>query len=312
MASRTAYESYTGVLGLQTLTNILGSHYGPGPESQERNGWGQWIRADAGGVGVDRTVATGTGFVGQYSPEVRKTYESLTNTPDELLLFFHHVPYTYRLHSGQTVIQTIYDLHYAGAEKTKQFVAQWKTLYRRVDDDRFQEVLAQLTYQSGHAIVWRDAINDWFHQISGISDAGGRVGNHPHRIEAESMELQGYIPFDVTPWESASGGRAVVCIQAQPCTAKYRFAGRKGWYDLDVEYFDQNNGISRYEVFVENQLVDDWLADSSLPATIPNGDSSTRRHIVGLALRPGYMLRIEGFPDAAEAAPLDYVEICPE
>jgi alpha-glucuronidase len=308
-----AYESYTGVLGLQTLTNILGSHYGPGPESQERNGWGQWIRADHNGVGMDRTVATGTGFVGQYSPDVQKVYEALPNTPDDLVLFFHHVPYTYRLHSGKTVIQTIYDSHYAGAEETKQFVSQWKSLQHHVDDDRYHDVLAQLTYQSDHAIVWRDAINDWFHQISGIPDAKGRVGNHPHRIEAESMELQGYMPFDVTPWEGASGGKAVVCVQtAQPCTAKFRFAGAKGWYNIDVEYFDQNSGVSKYQFFVGNQLIDEWLADSSFPATAPNGDSSTRRHIKGVALRPGDILRIEGFPDAAEAAPLDYVEIYPE
>ncbi|MGC2060815.1 MAG: glucosiduronase, partial [Candidatus Sulfotelmatobacter sp.] len=214
------------------------------------------------------------------------------------------------LHCGKTVIQTIYDSHYDGAEKTKQFVSQWQSLDRRVDDDRFHDVLVQLTYQSGHAIVWRDAINDWFHRISGIPDANGRVGNHPHRIEAESMELQGYTAFDVTPWEDASGGKAVVCIPiSQPCSAKYRFTGAKGWYDIDVEYFDQNNGVSKYQLFVGNQLVDEWLADSSLPATAPNGDSSTRRHITGVALRPGDVLRIEGFPDGAEAAPLDYVEI---
>ncbi len=71
-----AYESYTGPLGLQTLTNITGPHYGPAPESQEHNGWGQWIRADHDGVGMDRTVATGTGFVGQYSPGVQKIYRT--------------------------------------------------------------------------------------------------------------------------------------------------------------------------------------------------------------------------------------------
>ena len=307
------YERYTGVLGLQTLTDILGSHYGPRPESQERNGWGQWIRADERGVGIDRTVATGTGFDGQYAPEVRKVYESLADTPDDLVLFFHHVPYTYTLHSGKTVIQTIYDSHYAGAEAAKQFVAKWESLHRRVDDDRFNDVLTQLSYQSGHAIVWRDAVNDWFHKISGIGDANGRVGNHPHRIEAESMELHGYIPFDVTLSESASAGRAIVCVEvARPCTAQYRFAGVKGWYNLDVEYFDQNNGVSKYRVFVGDELVDEWFADASLPATVPNGDSSTRRHVSGVALRPGDVLRIEGFPDGSEAAPLDYVEIHPQ
>ncbi len=104
-----AYEDYTGPLGLQTLTDITGSHYGPNIESSERNGWGQWHKADHDGVGIDRTVATGTGFAGQYPPEVAKIYESAATTPDDLLLFFHHVPYTYKLHDGKTVIQYIYD-----------------------------------------------------------------------------------------------------------------------------------------------------------------------------------------------------------
>ena len=65
---------------------------------------------------MDRTVASGTGFVGQYSPQVARMYESLATAPDELLLFFHHVPYTYLLHSGKTVIQHIYDSHYQGAQ----------------------------------------------------------------------------------------------------------------------------------------------------------------------------------------------------
>src|SRR5438046_9137908 len=107
LASWSIYESYTGPLGAQTLTDILGSHYGPGIESSERNGWGQWHRADHEGIGMDRTVETGTGFTGQYPTAIRDMYESLQTTPDELLLFFHHVSYTYRLHSSLTVIQYI-------------------------------------------------------------------------------------------------------------------------------------------------------------------------------------------------------------
>ncbi len=313
LASWRAYENYTGPLGLQSLTNILGSHYGPAPESQERNGWGQWIRADERGVGMDRSVATGTGFVGQYSPQVQNLYESVPNTPDDLLLFFHHVSYTFRLHSGKTVIQTIYDLHYDGARQARQFVREWNTLRGHIDDARYRAVLAQLTYQSAHAIVWRDAINDWFHRLSGIPDAAGRVGNHPHRIEAESMELEGYIPVDVTPWEDASGGRAVECATpAQSCTAKYTFAGKPGRYEIDIQYFDQNNGVSKYRVLVGQRLVDEWLGNASLPATEPNGDSSTRRAIRGILLRPGDELRIEGFPDHEERAPLDYLELHPD
>ena len=117
MASWHAYESYTGPLGAQTLTDILGSHYGPGIESSERNGWGQWHRADHEGIGMDRTIATGTGYVGQYPAAIQSLYESEKTTPDDLLLFFHHVPYTYVLHSGKTVIQHIYDSHYDGEEQ---------------------------------------------------------------------------------------------------------------------------------------------------------------------------------------------------
>src|SRR5271168_3697318 len=71
-----AYEDYTGPLGLGTLTDIIGVHFGPGIESAERNGWGQWLRADHEGVGMDRTVATGTGYLGQYHEPVAAMYES--------------------------------------------------------------------------------------------------------------------------------------------------------------------------------------------------------------------------------------------
>ena len=71
LASWHIYESYTGPLGAGTMTDIIGIHYGPGIESSERNGWGQWHRADHDGIGMDRTVATGTGYIGQYHPAGR-------------------------------------------------------------------------------------------------------------------------------------------------------------------------------------------------------------------------------------------------
>ena len=120
LSSWKTYENYTGPLGLQTLTDITGNHYGVNVEASERNGWGQWHNADARGVGMDRSVKSGTGFAGQYRAEVAKMYESAASTPDELLLFFHHVPYTYRLHSGKTVIQSLYDSHYEGADGRRE------------------------------------------------------------------------------------------------------------------------------------------------------------------------------------------------
>ncbi len=303
------YESYTGPLGAQTLTDILGSHYGPGVESSERNGWGQWHRADRDGVGMDRTVANGTGYVGQYPPPLAKLYESLESMPDELLLFFHHVPYTRVLKSGKTVIQHIYDSHYEGAERAAQYVHLWESLRGRIDEQRYSDVLARLEYQAAHAIVWRDAVCNWFFRTSGIPDAQHRVGIYPHRIEAEAMELQGYSALDVVPWENASGGKAIECLQARGCTASFRFTRDAGWYEMDIVYFDQNNGNSSFRLLVGDQVVDEWTANGILPATKIGGDSSTRRRIRGLALRPGDEIRIVGSPDKEEHAALDYVEI---
>jgi alpha-glucuronidase len=310
LTSWRTYEDYTGPLGLQTLTNIVGSHYGPGVDSSERNGWGQWHRAERDGVGMDRSVATGTGFSGQYPPGVAKMYESPQTTSDDLLLFFHHVPYTYVLPSGETVIQQIYDLHYEGAKRAHAYVQQWENLKGRVDDERYQAILAQLKYQAGHAIVWRDAVCNWFFRASGIADAKGRVGDHPDRVEAEAMQLEGYVPVAVSPSENASGGEGVECAApAKSCAASLRFERPPGRYEMDVQYFDQNNGESKFRVLLNGQKIDEWVAEENLPAAKPNGDSSMRRWIPAFTLRPGDEIRIEGIPDGAELAPLDYIAI---
>jgi alpha-glucuronidase len=303
-----AYEDYTGPLGLQTLTDIVGNHYGVAVEASENNGWGQWHRADSKGVGMDRTVATGTGFAGQYRAPVAKMYESLESCPDNLLLFFHHVPYTYVLHSGKTVIQSIYDSHYEGAAVAAQFLERWQTLKGKVDDESFAEISAQLDYQVGRAIVWRDAVTSWFLRASGIEDVQHRAGHYPNRIEAESMKLAGYSVIDVKPWEAASGGKAVTCAAAA-CAASFFYQGKPGWFSLFVEYYDQNNGSARFRVLVGSQVVDEWLANGHVPSRRIDGSTSTRRTISGVALRPGDEIRIEGVPDGGDSAALDYIEI---
>jgi alpha-glucuronidase len=309
LSSWRTYENYTGPLGLQTLTEITGNHYGVAVEASERNGWGQWHRADEQGVGMDRTVATGTGYIGQYGPAVARMYESLATCPDDLVLFLHHVPYTYKLHSGETVIQYIYDSHYAGQEAVEGYVRQWKTLGGRVDNQRYRDILAQLEYQAGQAEVWRDAVTRWFRRESGIADVKGRVGNDPGRYEAEAMRLEGYTIRDVTPWwETASGGKAVACEAAQ-CAASFRYGGAAGWYDIRVRYFDQNDGVSRFRLLVAGQVVDRWSADAQMPSRRIDGASSSLRVVPGIALRPGDEIRVEGTPDGREPAALDYVEI---
>jgi len=71
----------------------------------------------------------------------------------------------------------------------------------------------RLEYQAGQAVVWRDAVTEWFRRTSGISDASGRVGHYPGRFEAEAMHLYGYQVRDVVPAEDASGGKAVACAR---------------------------------------------------------------------------------------------------
>ncbi|HKP11166.1 MAG TPA: alpha-glucuronidase family glycosyl hydrolase [Blastocatellia bacterium] len=304
------YEKYTGPLGAGTLTDIINIHYGPAPESSEYNGWGQWHRADDKGVGMDRTQATGTGYISQYRPAVARLYESLATCPDELLLFMHHVPYTHVLKSGKTVIQHIYDSHYEGAEAAAGFVARWRALKGRMDEARYEDVLAKLEYQAGQARVWRDSVCNWFLRKSGIADAKGRAGHYPNRVEAEAMRLTGYRAADITPWEAASSGKAIECAGGdRRCSASFRYDGKAGWYDLGVQYFDESDGRSTFKLFVGEQQVDEWAADDHLPTTKPDSHSSTRRRVRGLALRPGDIIRIEATADGGEQAGVDYVEI---
>jgi alpha-glucuronidase len=311
LSSWRTFENFTGPLGLQTLTDITGNHFGVNVEASERNGWGQWHRADEQGVGMDRTVATGTGFIGQYPPAVARLYESLATCPDDLLLFMHHVPYTYKLHGGKTVIQYIYDSHYEGADAVEAYARQWKTLQGDIDDERYKAVLAQLEYQTGQAMVWRDAVTNWFQRASGIADAQGRVDHYPGRYEAEAMTLDGYMPVDVTPAEDASGKQAVRCPVAK-CSASMKYDGAAGKYTVRIQYFDQNSGAAHFRVLDGDRLVDEWTADDRVPSARLDSTSSARRVIRGVDLRPGDEIKIEGTPDRGEVAALDYLEIAPE
>ena len=310
LTSWRTFENYTGPLGLQTLTDIVGNHYGVAVEASEENGWGQWHRADKDGVGMDRSVATGTGFAGQYPAAVAQIYEAVDSTPDDLLLFMHHVPYSQQLKSGKTVIQSIYDSHYEGADAVAKYVEDWRALKGLVDQERYEAILKQLDYQAGQAIVWRDAVTRWFHRTSGISDQAGRVGAYPGRIEAESAQLQGYQVTTVSPWETASGAGAVEC-HAPSCTAAFKYAGQAGPRDIVVQYFDVNTGAAHYRARVNGNVVGEWIANDRVPSRKLDGGSSSRFVISGIALKPGDVIQIEGIPDAQETAALDYIEIRP-
>jgi alpha-glucuronidase len=309
MDSWPIYESYTGPLGIGTLTDIIHIHFGPAPESSEHNGWGQWHRANKTGVGMNRTQKDGTGFIGQYPPELAAMYESLETCPDELLLFLHHVPYTHALKNGKTVIQHFYDEHYAGSERAKKLAEQWESLRGRIDEQRFEEVLDRLNFQADHVDVWRDSICNWFHKLSGIDDAHGRVGQHPDRVEAESVELHGYEVTDITPWEAASGAKAVQLPDSvETGSVRWKFALGDGTYDLAVQYFDEEDGISEFELAVAGKNLATWNASDHVPtpSNKPDSHTSSRKWIRGVKLHSGDEIVLTGKADGGEQAGVDY------
>ncbi|CEJ60150.1 Putative Alpha-glucuronidase [Penicillium brasilianum] len=318
MESWPAYEGYSGNLGIQTLTDILYTHYGPNPASQDNNGWGQWTRADHNGIGMDRTVSNGTGFSGQYPDEIAAMYENIDTTPDDLLLWFHHVNYTHTLQSGKTVIQHFYDAHYTGAATAQTFSKQWESLKGKIDDERYNHVLRRLDYQSGHSIIWRDAINNFYYNLSGIPDAANRANHHPWRIEAESMKLDGYKPYTVSPFETASGSVAIVTASNETvgtATTTINFAS--GTYDLAVNYYDIYGGESQWQIYLNDKQVGEWVGNSEYvyshtPSIYLDGHSAIRVKFRGVKVKEGDTLKIVGRPDGVEPAPLDYVSFLPE
>ncbi|RBQ68221.1 hypothetical protein FVER14953_08824 [Fusarium verticillioides] len=315
MASWPAYENYSGNLGIQTLTDILYAHYGPNPASQDNNGWGQWTRATRDHIGMDRTVKNGTGNAGQYPSEIAKRFESTETTPDDLMLWFHHVPYTFKLHSGKTVIQHFYDAHYKGAATAQTFHKTWASLKGKIDNDRLEHDLFRLKYQAGHSIVWRDAINEFYRNLSGIPDKQNRVRNHPYRIEAEKMELDGYKPVNVTPTETAS--KYVAIYTNSTGTASTTLKSPKGTYNVAVNYYDIVGGKSTWSVYLNKRLIGKWVGDNEerlghWPSEFLDGHSATRITFEGVKIQPGDKLVIIGKADGKETAALDYVSVLPQ
>jgi alpha-glucuronidase len=167
------YEKYTAPLGVGFMVQP-GHHYGPNVDGYEYSPWGTYHFADRDGVGVDRSAATGTGYAGQYAKPWAEVYESPESCPDELLLFFHHVPYGHVLHSGKTVIQHIYDTHFEGVEEVEAARRVWASLVGLVDAERHSRVAERFEEQLRSAREWRDQVNSYFFRKSGVPDAHGR------------------------------------------------------------------------------------------------------------------------------------------
>ena len=172
MDSWPAYEKYTSPLGIGWMVSP-NNHYGPSVDGYEYDRWGTYHRASHRGLGVERG-RTGTDYCRQYNEPLCSLYENVDTCPDELVLFFHRLPYTHRLKSGKTVIQHIYDTHFEGAEMAEGFLSKLEAIKNLLPEDAYERMHARLTHQMEHSKDWRDIINTYFHRISDIDDEQGR------------------------------------------------------------------------------------------------------------------------------------------
>ena len=170
LSSRGIYEKYTAPLGIGWMVNPH-DHYGPNPSGYEYDLWGTYHKADRNAVGIDRT-AGGTGYLSQYPETIRKKYEKPETCPDLYLLFYHRLPYTFRMKDGRTLVQRIYDDHFEGLEETRVLAEKLLSLpFPEPDAGVIRERMEKQLY---NAREWCDIINTFFHRLSGVPDERGR------------------------------------------------------------------------------------------------------------------------------------------
>ena len=167
LGSRETFVNYTMPLGLHHL--IGGDHYAVMPENNDprRLDWTAtyYHKADDKGVGFDRTRA-GTGAVDQYAKPIADRWNDPKTTPENLLLWFHHLPWDYPLASGQTLWQGIVAHYHRGAGQAAQMEKDWAALKGAVDDERHAAVAAKLAIQTKDAATWRDKCLTYFARFS--------------------------------------------------------------------------------------------------------------------------------------------------
>lgn len=173
LGSRATYEKYTSPLGIGWMVTP-NTHYGCSVDGYEYSRWGTYHRADHNGLGVDRS-RQGTGYAQQYHEPNASMYDRRETCPEELLLFFHYVPYTYRLKSGKTMIQHIYDTHFEGVAEVEEMIVLWESLRGKLSEAVYETVRERFDRQLYNAKEWRDQVNSYFYRKSGIGDEKGRV-----------------------------------------------------------------------------------------------------------------------------------------
>ena len=167
--SREACVNYMMPLGIHHI--FAGTHhYGPAPWYSPKGLRADWTppyyhRADSIGLGFDRTL-TGSANVKQYPEELCRLYNDINTCPENLLAWFHHVPWDHRMKSGRTFWDELCHKYDEGVREARHFVAVWDAMQPYVDQQRFDEVQRKLRIQARDAEWWRDACLLYFQTFS--------------------------------------------------------------------------------------------------------------------------------------------------
>ncbi|MFD1218279.1 alpha-glucuronidase family glycosyl hydrolase [Microbulbifer celer] len=166
--SRQAVVDYMTPLGLAHLM-ATGHHYGPGPWVSDlaRPEWNPayYHRADKNGIGFDRT-SEGSNAVAQYADPVAKRFASRSDVGDDLLLWFHHLPWDYPMTSGRDLWEELVHRYDTGVAEVREMRAQWQSLEPLIDAERFDKTARLLRVQEREAQWWRDASIAYFQSVS--------------------------------------------------------------------------------------------------------------------------------------------------
>jgi alpha-glucuronidase len=169
LTSRETVVNYMMPLGLHHIF-AFGHHYGPEPWGDvpgARPDWMPWYyhNADSTGLGFDRTMS-GSNAVSQYFPPLNNIYNDIALCPGNLLLWFHHAPWNYRMKNGKTLWDELCYRYDSGVQQVRAYQKLWDKMEPFVDGRRFGEVQSKLKIQARDAVWWRDACLLYFQTFS--------------------------------------------------------------------------------------------------------------------------------------------------
>ena len=165
LRSREACVDYMMPLGLHHIFKF-DHHMGPEPDGFKADYPIEWCpvyyhKADRQGVGFDRSTR-GTGATRQYREPYSMIYDNPTTCPEQYLLWFHHLPWTYRTLSGRTVWEELQYRYQRGVSEVEDFYAIWQQAKPAIDEQRWTEVNEKLETQLRDAREWRDVCLKYF------------------------------------------------------------------------------------------------------------------------------------------------------